>query len=470
MLRRRPSREDSASLRRSSRRILGETSKAAMMRGNIEPSQVVAVSGTSIREGFVLLDSSGREIFAVPNRDARARVESQEIGEKLGQALNDSSGHWPGPNFAPPRFLWLRRHQPEVIERTRTLLMINDWVLYRLCGELACEPTNASETSLYDIKNHRWDENLIRTCEIPTSFFPRIARSGQVLGRVTRSASEVTGLAPGTPVVVSGADTQCGVLGSGGLRAGDVVVVAGTSTPIQMVLDSPVIDARARTWTGPHVLDDRWVLESNAGITGSVLRWFRDSFCQEEKAAAGKPGVDAYELMEQRARKSPIGSSGVTALMGPRIMNARLLMAPFKLTGFSVAVPRSMVAEVDSKCHFIRSILESFAFAARGNCEQLEEISGKKIKRLMVCGGSSASGFWMQMLADNLGIPAERPREKEASSLGAAACAGVGVKEYTDFSQGIKLLVKPGDRFEPQAETRAPYDAAYRRWLGFFNS
>ena len=67
MLRRRPSREDSASLRRSS--SLGETSKAAMMRGNIEPSQVVAVSGTSIREGFVLLDGSGREIFAVPNEN-----------------------------------------------------------------------------------------------------------------------------------------------------------------------------------------------------------------------------------------------------------------------------------------------------------------------------------------------------------------------------------------------------------------
>ena len=56
----------------------------------------------------------------------------------------------------------------------------------------------------------------------------------------------------------------------------------------------------------------------------------RDSFCQEEKAAAGKPGVDVYGLMEKQARKSPIGSSGVTALMGPRIMNARLLMAPFE--------------------------------------------------------------------------------------------------------------------------------------------
>jgi autoinducer 2 (AI-2) kinase len=236
-----------------------------------------------------------------------------------------------------------------------------------------------------------------------------------------------------------------------------------------MVLDTPVIDKRARTWTGPHVLPEHWVLESNAGITGSILRWFRDSFCQEEKKAAKQEGIDPYGLMERLAEKSPIGSSGVTALMGPRIMNASMLMSPAKVTGFSVAVPRSMVAEVDSKPHFIRSILESYAFAVRGNCAQLEEIWGQKLRRVIVCGGSSVSDFWMQMLADNLGIPVERPLEKEASALGAAVCAGVGVKEYADFSQGVKVLVKPGGSFEPRRENRPAYDGAYERWLSFQN-
>jgi sugar (pentulose or hexulose) kinase len=445
--------------------ILGGTAKAAMMRGDIRPSQIVAVSATSIREGFVLLDVNGREIFAVPNRDARAFTESQEVGERLGQALNDISGHWPGPNFAPSRFLWLRRHQPEVVDRSQTLLMINDWTLYRLCGEMACEPTNASETSLFNIKTLRWDEKMIKACEIPAHIFPPIVHAGQVLGKVTRAAAEVTGLAPGTPVVVSGADTQCGVLGSGGLRSGDVVAVAGTSTPIQMVLDSPIIDPRARTWTCPYLFRGNWVLESNAGITGSVLRWFRDSFCPEEKTTAKGLGVDAYGLMEQLAQKSPIGASGVTALMGPRIMNARLLMSPFKISGFTVTLPRSMVAEVDSKRHFIRAILESFSYAIRGNCEQLEEISGKKVQRLTVCGGSSSGDFWMQMLADSLGMPVDRPSEKEASSRGTAVCAGVGVREFCDFAQGMEALVKQGNIFEPRPENKAVYDAPYQRWL-----
>jgi autoinducer 2 (AI-2) kinase len=122
---------------------------------------------------------------------------------------------------------------------------------------------------------------------------------------------------------------------------------------------------------------------------------------------------------------------------------------------------------VDSKPHFIRAILESYAFAVRANCAQLEEIWGRKLRRVIVCGGSSVSDLWMQMLADNLGIPVERPAEKEASALGAAVCAGVGVKEYADFPHGVKVLVKPGGRFDPRHENRPAYDTAYERWLGF---
>ena len=450
-------------------RILGETAREAMARGGVKPAQIIAVSATSIREGFVLLDRAGREIFAVPNRDARAYLEAREIGEAYGHALNDLSGHWPGAIFAPSRFLWLKRHQPDLLARVHSFLMINDWVLYRLCGERRSEPTNASETSVYDIRSHCWDEKMIRALDMTPEIFQPIARSGEILGVVTPSAAEATGLNPGTPVVVSGTDTQCGVLGSGGLRPGEVVVVAGTSTPIQMVLDEPVIDGLARTWSGPHVLPGHWVLESNAGITGSVLRWFRDSFCGEEKARASGLGRDAYALMEEAARKSPIGSAGVTCLMGPRAMNACMIMNSPRVSGFSVANPRAMVAEVDSKKHFIRSILECFAFAVRINCGQLEDISGKKLKRVMVCGGSSASDLWMQMLADNLGMAIERPYEKEASALGAAVCTGVGMKTYADFPRGVDVLVKSGGTFEPASSNRAAYNTAYERWQQLMN-
>jgi autoinducer 2 (AI-2) kinase len=205
------------------------------------------------------------------------------------------------------------------------------------------------------------------------------------------------------------------------------------------------------------------VLESNAGNTGSVLRWFRDSFCKEEMAAARESGEDAYYLMEQLAQQSPIGSAGVTASIGSGVMNARqLLSAP--LSGFVMGSERAMIAETDSKRHFIRAIQESHAFAIRGNCTQLEEISGRTTQHLTVCGGCSVSDFWMQMVADTVGIPVDRPAIGEASAVGTAICAGVGVGEYASLAQGVDVLVTLRDRFEPNAESHMAYDEAYKRW------
>jgi autoinducer 2 (AI-2) kinase len=435
----------------------------AMKSGDVRPKQVIAVSSTGMREGFVLLDDSGTEIFAVPNRDARAWAESKEVSQQYGQRMNDVSGHWPSPIMAPSRLLWLRRHKPRVLDRARTLLMINDWVLYRLCGEKASEPSNAAETCLYDIAEHRWDEDLIRATQLPIQLFPTIMRGGQVLGGVTADAAEVVGLAAGTPVVVGGADTQCGVLGSGALEPGQTVAVAGTSTPLQMVFDRPLIDVQGRTWTGPHVVPGRWVLESNAGNTGSIVRWARDSFCQPEIATARETDKDAYLLMEDLARQSPIGSAGVTSVIGCRVMNARNGRAG-ALSGFVLGDYRGLMAEGNSRHHFVRAIHESHAFAVRGNCGQLENISGRKIPRMTICGGCSVSAFWMQMVADTLGIPVDRPATHEASCIGTAICAGVGAGHYADLRQGVSALVTIRDRFEPSAGSRAAYEEAYQRW------
>jgi len=449
--------------------VLGQVSREAMQKGGIRAEQVVAVSTTSLREGFVLLDAAGEEIWAVPNRDARAFMESIELHPKLGQQMNDVSGHWINPIMAPARLLWLKRHDPGVLERARTLLMINDWMLYRLCGEKACEPSNAAETCVYDICRNEWSAELIEACGMPREIFPAIVRGGEVLGRVTAEAAAVTGLAVGTPVVVGGADTQCGVLGSGVLEAGETAVIAGTSTPIQMALDKPIIDKQGRTWSGPHIPRRRWVLESNAGLSGSTQRWFRDSFFGADMANAKNAGRDAYELMAEEAERSPIGSAGVVCLLGGALFNAS---RPFErhLEGFVLTNYSATIAETDSRRHFARSILESHAFAVRANCEQLQAISGRAVDRVTVCGGWSGSDYWTQMLADCLGVPVERPAVAEATSAGAIVCAGVGAGEYGDMSEAVQALVVKRAPLEPDVTNGAAYDQAYKLWRSLYAS
>jgi len=450
---------------------LADLIQLAMKKAGILPAQIAAVSSTSMRQGFVLLDGSGCEIFAVPNMDGRALSEAAEVSGQLGQVMNDVSGHWPSPFMAPARLLWLRRNQPEVLEHAKTLLMINDWILYRLCGEKACEPTNAPETGLFDIGSLSGTASLIRAMDLPLDLFPPVAFAGQVLGSVTKVAADATGLLPGTPVVVAGADTHCGVLGTGALEPGQVGVVAGTGTAIQMILSQSVIDALGRTWSSPFVLPHQWVLESNAGMSGIVFRWFRDSFCQEEVSEAKAAGANAYSLMDQAAATSPIGSAGVTALLGSCVMNAKAVVGfPIEVStvsGFVLSDGGPLVTDPRSKRHFIHAMLESFAFAVRANLDQLERISGCSIASVGVGGGLSTSDLWMQMLADVLGESVKRPVIAETTSVGAAACAGVGAKHYSEVSAGIARLVKGGSEFVPHRKLREFYDAAYQRWLAY---
>jgi sugar (pentulose or hexulose) kinase len=443
--------------------ILGQAAQQAMRRGNVRPDQIVGVSATSVRQGFVLLDAAGKEIWAVPNRDVRGFREAPEAGARWGQRMNDLSGHWPSWIMAPTRVLWLRRHQPDVLERARTLLMINDWMLYRLCGEMACEPTNAPETCLYDIARHEWNDELINACGLRRGMFPATLAGGSLLGRVTARAALETGLLAGTPVVVGGADTECGVLGSGALNEGETVIVAGTSTPTQMVLLSPIIDRQARTWSAPHVPSQRWVLESNMGASGSVQRWFRDSFCQEEMRLAAETGKDAFVLMTQEAQQSPIGSAGVVCVTGFRIMNARGAGAP-QISGFVLTNERAMIPEGNSKKHFLRAMLESHAFAARGNIDQLIEISGVQPSAVAICGGWANSEFWAQMVADVLNRPIRRPAVAEATAMGTAVCAGVGAGVYADLEQGVSTLIHMRPELTPDARRHGEYDLPYRTW------
>lgn len=432
----------------------------------IDSSQIAAVSTTGMRIGFVLLDEAGREVFAVPNRDQRGWDEAREIEGQFGEPIHRVSGHWPAAIFAPARLLWLKRHRPEDYARCAHLLMVNDWVAYRLCGVVGCEPSSAGDSALYDIANLRWSDEVIRSLDLPRHIFPETRSAATIVGEITSEAAAQTHLKAGTPVVVGGGDTPCAILGSGGIDAGDTVAVAGTTTPVEMILGEPVIDPLARTLTSPYLTPGQWVLESSCGVTGTVLRWFRDAFCQDEIAEATRSERDAYDLMTEAAGQTPRGASGVFAMLAPVAMDVKHHYRAYTdVGGIIMAPPRPLLSQPNSKALFIRAILESFAYAIRANCEQIAGITGRSVQRLTVCGGMTSSPLWLRMLSDVLGMPVQVPEIREASSLGAAICAGVGSGYYADLRSGVDALVRVRGTIEPDTAAYREYNDHYQRWL-----
>jgi autoinducer 2 (AI-2) kinase len=337
--------------------------------------------------------------------------------------------------------------------------MINDWVLYRLSGVFASEPTNAAETCLFDIGSGRWGDDLIEELGLRRELFAEVVPSGSRIGAVTEAAGSATGLVPGTPVVVGGADTQCGVLGSGAIDVGDMAVVAGTTTPLQIVLSELTIDPLFRMWSGCFLVPDRFVLESNAGGSGTIYRWCVDTFFGPESARRAE-GASSFALINALAESTPPGALGARSFVGVLVMNARTLGRPVATIELG-----SLVWHGDTKAAVARAILESLVFAARANADQISAAVPAGIARVTACGGLTNSTLYVALLAALLERTVTVPRWREGSGVGAAICAGLGAGVFTSLAEGQRALVSADLVVEPDPVLVDAYRELYPIWL-----
>lgn len=442
--------------------IFSEVIREALTKGGVSPNQIAGVSSTSMREEIVLLDKNDKDITLNPGKEIIPH--GLELGEMYGEEIYKTSGHWPTPGFMPvSKLVWLRDYAPQTLSKVKTLLMINDWILYKLTGKSTTEPSGACETCLFDISKGEWSEKLIDELKLPSDIFPPIYKNGQVMGEVSEEASTQTHLKEGTLVIVGGADTQCGLIGTTSVKERKTTAVAGTTTPVQMVLSKPIFDAKCRTWTNCHAVPGKWILESNAGSTGWIYRWFRDNFAECENTVSKSTGIDTYDLINKIVENTSLGSNGLMAFLGCRIFNVKQTSmirtrAPGTLVGIQVRPGPGAVGRKD----LARSIVESICYAVRGNCEQIEEISKIKIRELNFCGGNSKSKIWAQIQADVLGIPVKVPMIKDATALGAAILASVGSGIYRDIPESSEKMVHWEAVYKP--ENYDKYDELYHKW------
>lgn len=440
---------------------------ARMVRESGLAGEVVGVGVTSQRYAAVFTDEEGRPLYAGPNLDARGVFVQHILMERFGRELHGITGHWPPLIFMPSRILWFKREKPDLYARFSKFLNLCDWVAFKFCGEFVTDFSNASETIMFDISKLEWSERVLRELEVSVDQLPRVVEAGTVIGEVTEEACRETGIPEGTPVVACGGDTQCAVLAAGGVDEGDVCAVAGTTTPIQMVLSRPVVDTEARIWTSCHVLPGRWVLESNAGITGRLVEWFKSGLAEGEVRDAENRGVNPYEELFRMAEEAPLGAGGILASMGPQIMDYREGIRIFPST--MAFPPLIMVDKPTTKGEFFRALLENIAFAVRANCEQLREVSGIEVEELKVTGGLARSKFFLRLVSDVTGLPVRSPLEKQGSALGCAICVAKEVGLYGGFEEAVEGMVREGERVEPSPEKNKEYEALYSRWRQFYD-
>lgn len=441
--------------------ILCGLSQQVIKQSGIDTKKIIGVSSTSQREGMVFLDSKGKEIYAGPNIDNRGIEEYTQFLDQE-ESIRSITGLRLFSLLGPARLLWFMKCQPEIYQNIKSILMISDWIVYRLCGELFSEYSIASSSQMLDISTLEWSSEVAQILNFKREFLPPLHHAGTVIGKITKQSASESGLAEGTNVIAGGGDTHIGMLGIGIVRQECISAIAGTSTPVMATVKTPYIDPYKRVSTSCYITPGLWALESNAGMTGMSYRWVRDIFAQDIVENCKLTGNDSYEELNKIAEEIPPGSSGWNAYLGAYRSGGK----HGNMGGFFFPLTWILSNNYDRR-HLIRSAIETMAYGVRVNFEQLMKITNKNQSEFRVGGGQTNSKLFNSILATILNLPVVIYTVKESTSLGAAICAAKGSGIYGSITEAAQQMVHIDHIVDPDPNQIVPYDEAYQKWVEF---
>jgi sugar (pentulose or hexulose) kinase len=431
--------------------------RAACAQAGVSSASVEAVGITANMVGFWPVDASGRPTRrAILWNDARTqplidRLEAETPG--LLHRIFRQSGSAMQPGCTLPILRWMLEHEPAVLEQTATALCCKDWLRFRLTGERATDPTEASVMP-GDTQTRGYSPlaQALLGVEHFADRLPPVLPSEAIVGEVTQRASRETGLRPGTPVVTGAGDVPASALGAGAAEPGSAPIVLGTTCLSGMVLSVP-------TWQPPDVgllfcmPGGSW-LRMMATIAGtSNLDWILGQTLADA-ADSGTGGL--FVRAQTLAADVPAGSAGVLYL--PYLSEAGIIapvVAPHARAAFLGLSP------LHTRGHLLRSVLEGVALATR-DC--YAAMSTPQPERVFLVGGGANSPLWCQIMADVLGAQVDVPAGTEFGAKGAAMLASVGIGRDSDPAAAARRTTRIARTYRPDAANQQVYDRLYARF------
>jgi autoinducer 2 (AI-2) kinase len=431
--------------------------------GGDEP--VAAVAATGQRIGCVALDGGDRVVYAGPNLDTRGAATGWVVAEAAGDQLYPRTGRTLAMLYAPARLAWLRQEVPAAFARVRRVLGLGDWLVLRLCGEAATEPSTAADLLALDVTTGAYWAELWSDCGLDPAWLPPLRGAGDRLGEVTEEAARRCGVAAGTPVAVSPADSTAAMLGGGAASPGTTLALAGSTMPVLAATDS-VCAPDGVVWVSRHPVAGRGVVESNGGTAGFGWAW-----CAERLvgAVARLSGDAAYAQAERLAGAAPPAARDALCFSGgPAVQNATR-PATFLARTHALAWPTEVLQPALGAGDVVRAALEAVAHSVRANAEQVEALaSGGAAQRLVVAGGMARSRLLLGIVAAVLDRVVHTPAVGDATVIGAAACAAVSAGVHPDLDAAAGALARIAVAAEPDAELVPVYAAAHRAWRALY--
>lgn len=389
------------------------------------PRQIVSIACASIGETAIPIDRDGRPTFhAIAWFDRRTESQARFLAQHLGTDRVTRVSHLDiHPMFGLCKLMWLHEHEPDAYARTVAWLNVADYAAFKLSGVIASDYSLASRTLALNLRDLRWDADLIRDAGIKPSLFANLVASGTRLGTVLSDVAAAIGLPETTIVAAGGHDHVCAALALGVTVPGTVLDSIGSAEAIFLPVQHPIADpvlARMGYAQGAHVAGGYYLMGGQF-TSGAAIEWFRHTLIQDA----------TYDSLIEEAQRVPAGSLGVTFL--PHLRSANTPHNDAQAMGAFIG----LTTDADQGVLF-RALLEGIAFEMRSALEPLVQSAGAQTDQIVAAGGGTRNPLLMQIKADVFARPIVVRSDEEATALGAAMLGGLAAGVYADVAQAVQ--------------------------------
>ena len=400
----------------------------------IDNKDVLAVSFSGQMMGCVCVDKQGNALRkAIIWADMRAEEEARYLQERIPMdRFYRTVGHRISSSYSLEKLMWVKNHEPDIYKNTYKMLLAKDYIIKKLTGRFLTDFSDASGTNAFDLNTFEWSEEILRAAGIDGTLFPEAVASTTIAGEITQKISGECGLAPGTKVVMGGGDGMCASVGAGSVSEGRTYNCLGSSSWICTTSKTPIYDEQYRTFNWAHIVPGMIGPCGTMQAAGASFSWLKNEVCTLETEHGINSGISPYELINEQIQQSQPGANGLLFLpylMGERSprwnANARGAFVGLKMEHRRADMLRSVVEGIGLNLNIILQIMKQHI----------------PIEEMTVIGGLAKGNVQRQILADIYGMRILRLNHlEEATSIGAAVTAGVGIGVHKSFEEVSRYI------------------------------
>lgn len=352
---------------------------------------------------------------------------------------------------------WFKDHNREVYDNIQYVFSVKDYVRFRLTGAAYCEATDISGSGLMDVKNARFDRQMLERLGIGEVYekLAPIKYSYELCGRICEEASKLTGLLAGVPVAGGMFDIDACAVAADVTSTEELVTIAGTWSINEFISEKPIMDGKI-AMNSLFAIPGYYLAEECSATSSGNLEWYLENFIGEGDIPKD---TDVYGYANKMVDSVAPEESDVYYLPFLYGSNAHPLgkAAFVGLTSYH------------NKAHMLRALYEGVVFSHRRHIEKLLSARNSP-KAIRMAGGPVQSKVWVHMFADVLGYPIVTVNAKELGALGCAMAAAVVAGIYKDYKDAARHMVHVSKKIYPDSKRTEIYGKKYKKYIAVSNA